>query len=195
MAEEIEYQKKWKYSNTLIDKNYIESNKYRRKFDKLTNDSQFARLLYQCAKKMLYHRSGSSFEDMCWFDLITKKEFAKITYDDEEYSITYDNATLNKIKKHDLILTMHTHPNSFPPSIADFHCNFKYNYTQGIIICHNGQIYKYQANVEVKDTNILGLYDRTYRKSIHCFNDEKRAQLDALLALETLNYINFEEVK
>ena len=47
---ELESQKKWKNRTILIDKVQIESNEYWRKFDQITEDKDFSRLLYYCAK-------------------------------------------------------------------------------------------------------------------------------------------------
>lgn len=38
---------------------------------------------------------------------------------------------------------IHNHPTNSPPSLNDFIHILKYGYTFGIIICHNGDIYKY----------------------------------------------------
>ena len=59
--------------STAINKTYIESGEYRKKFDKMTDNEEVNRVLYQKAKEMLYHRSGTNFEDMVWVDGNTGK--------------------------------------------------------------------------------------------------------------------------
>lgn len=50
--------------DTLVNKTCIDSGEYRRKFDKLTENSEVNRVIYVKAKEMLIHRSGTSLEDM-----------------------------------------------------------------------------------------------------------------------------------
>lgn len=46
-------------------------------------------------------------------------------------------------KKRYSYYVIHNHPTNSPPSLNDFIHILKYGYTFGIIICHNGDIYKY----------------------------------------------------
>lgn len=64
---ELEQQRKGRNKNTIIDYNYISSNRYRKKFDYISNDKKLNKLLYKIAKKMLLHRSGTEY---CKFRLI-----------------------------------------------------------------------------------------------------------------------------
>ncbi len=59
----FESQRYGRNKSTMINKSYIESGEYRRKFDRITDDANLARLLYNKAKEMLYHRSGTEYED------------------------------------------------------------------------------------------------------------------------------------
>ena len=47
---ELEQQRKGRNKNTIIDYNYISSNRYRKKFDYISNDKKLNKLLY----KILY---------------------------------------------------------------------------------------------------------------------------------------------
>ena len=68
---------------------------------------------------MLMHRSGTLYEDMYWIDLDTMKIVAEETERDFESQIVYSQKTKEKILKYKNLLTIHSHPNSFPPSITD----------------------------------------------------------------------------
>lgn len=58
--------------------------------------------------------------------------------------------TLNrKIQGRKGLITMHSHPNSFPPSISDLNSNFVNEYDIGIVICHDGKIYIYLSDQEI----------------------------------------------
>ena len=57
---------------TKINHSYINSSEYRRRFDDITSSDKLNRLIYEKAKEMLSHRSGTLFEDMYWFDFETE---------------------------------------------------------------------------------------------------------------------------
>lgn len=146
-----EEQRNGNNKETKINRNYIESNEYRRKFDLITQSKDINRLLYQKAKKSLLHRSGTVFEDMYWIDADTVEVFAEETANDYEKEIRYSNSTKKAIKEHEKIITIHNHPDSFPPSDKDFNSNYLRGYYLGIIACHNGTIYMYSSNEEINE--------------------------------------------
>lgn len=49
-TKEKEAQREGRNKETTINKSYIESGEYRKKFDLITNDRELNRLLYNCAK-------------------------------------------------------------------------------------------------------------------------------------------------
>ena len=73
-AEVFEGQRYGRNRDTLINKTYINSGNYRRKFDLISDDIKLKRLLYLLAKKMLTHRAGTLFEDMYWIDPETRRK-------------------------------------------------------------------------------------------------------------------------
>ena len=62
---ELEEQRNGRNKNTIIDYKYINSNRFRKRFDHISNNKKLNKLLYKTAKKMLLHRSGTEYEDMC----------------------------------------------------------------------------------------------------------------------------------
>lgn len=54
--EEIEEQRSGRNKNTTINNTYINSGKYRKKFDSISSDESLNCLLFQLAKKMLKKR-------------------------------------------------------------------------------------------------------------------------------------------
>ena len=58
-------------------------------FDKISRDMKLNKLLYQIAKEMLHHRSGTLYEDMYWIDLTSLKIVAKEITTNVEESIIY----------------------------------------------------------------------------------------------------------
>lgn len=190
----LEYQRYGRNKNTVVNKTYINSGEYRRKFDKITHNDDINRILYLKAKEMLFHRSGTLLEDMYWIDGDTGEIVAK-ALDEEEEKIEYTPSISKAINGRDNLIAMHTHPNSMPPSMADFNSCFKHNYDQSLVLCHDGIIYSYTSNQKVPEK----LYDIYIKKfGINGNTDketEKDAQLKTLLQISRNYSINFKEVK
>ena len=187
---EFEEQRPGRNKETTINHTYIDSGEYKRKFDLVSDNKELNRLLYKTAKEMLHHRSGTKYEDMYWIDLDTLTIFAKETDAAEEKKIEYSAVTRKAIKKYDSILTVHTHPDSFPPSINDFNSNYEHGYEIGIIACHNGKVYMYSANERI-NTRYYKLVVEGYLKRGY---NEDEAQLLALTEIQRNFDIRFKEV-
>ena len=187
---ELEQQRKGRNKNTIIDYNYISSNRYRKKFDYISNDKKLNKLLYKIAKKMLLHRSGTECEDMYWIDLINGKIVCKITDSKYKQKILYTTTIKKMIKKSENLLTIHTHPDSFPPSIDDINSNYDHNYEIGIVICHDGRVYMYSAEERI-NVNYYKLTVEDYLKNGY---NEDTAQIEALKELQKKFSIYFKEV-
>lgn len=69
----LEQERAGKIKRTAVNKRYLESGEYRRKFDNATTNPDVNKTLYDCAKRALKHRSGTEFEDMYWIDGNTGK--------------------------------------------------------------------------------------------------------------------------
>ena len=187
---ELEQQRKGRNKNTIIDYNYISSNRYRKKFDYISNDKKLNKLLYKIAKKMLLHRSGTEYEDMYWIDLINGKIVCKITDSKYKKKILYTTTIKKMIKKSENLLTIHTHPDSFPPSIDDINSNYDHNYEIGIVICHDGRVYMCPAEERI-NVNYYKLTVEDYLKNGY---NEDTAQIEALKELQKKFSIYFKEV-
>ena len=148
-TQEIEEQRYGRNKSTQVNHTYINSGNYRNKFDAISNNTKLNRILYQLAKKMLLHRSGTLYEDMYWIDLDTLEIVGQEIDRNIEEAIEYSKQTESIVKKYQNLLTIHSHPNSFPPSIADFNSNYFNNYAIGIVICHDGKIYIYNAEESI----------------------------------------------
>lgn len=139
-----EMQRLGRNKQTLINRTFIESGEYRKKFDRISDSSELNKCIYRLAKKILNHRSGSLFEDMYWIDPDT---VSIVAIDDvKESNIIYSKRTKKVIGTYGNLITIHLHPHSYPPSISDFNSNFLNNYGMGIICCHDGKIFLYNAN-------------------------------------------------
>ena len=154
--EEKEQQRCGRIKDTQINDTYICSGKYRRKFDAISNSKRLSRCLYRITKKILKHCTGTHYEDMYWIDLDTLQVVAQEVNTDTVKSVVYSNRTMEIVQKYKKnsekrLLTLHTHPSSFPPSIPDFNANFQNEYNMGLVICHDGKIFLYAAEEELNE--------------------------------------------
>lgn len=138
---------------------------------------------------MLLHGSGTKFEDMYWVDSENIHIIAEEVTSTKEKKIVYSTSTENKIKDFEQIITIHSHPDSFPPSIEDINSNYDHSYDLGIVVCHNGKVYMYTANERISE-NYYNLVVVEYLKQD--YNEE--AQEKALMEIQDNFDVNFKEV-
>ena len=187
---EDEEQRYGRNKETTINHTYISSGDYRRKFDQISDSPELNRLLYQLSKKMLEHRSGTKYEDMYWIDPVSDTVIAEETESSSEEEIVYSDSTLGKIKQYGNLITLHSHPNSYPPSISDLNSNCTNRYSVGIVVCHDGKIFRYASNQEIREV----YYQMIVEKYLKSGYNKYEAQIQALKELCTKFDIMVEEV-
>lgn len=175
---------------TIIDRKYIDSSEYRRKFDDISENPKLNRILYNLARKMLEHRNGTWYEDMYWIDPISLKVVAQELSSQTKQKIIYSKKTKKVVKSTPNLITIHSHPSGCPPSIEDFNANNQYKYFFGIVCGHNGRVYVYNAKGTVNpitfQLNVMKYRDAGY--------EENDAQLLALQKMSKSYKITIKEV-
>lgn len=187
----LENQRYGRNKSTVVNKTYIESGEYRRKFDKITNSTDANRTIYTKAKEMLKHRSGTLFEDMYWIDGASGEIIASALNETTESAIAYSESIKKAIKGKENIIAIHTHPHSMPPSVADFNSACFNNYAVGVIACHDGKVFCYVANTEISD-KVCAMYAERFLNQGYT---EFEAQIKALEKLKESGAIDFWEVQ
>jgi hypothetical protein len=173
-----------------IDHKFIDGGLFRRKFDKLSNNKELNRNIYQCSKTILNHRSGTDFEDMYWFDGDNGNLFASITDMTEPSKVVYQTDYLEKFRNITNKVTLHNHPRSMPPSIGDFESAYNNGYSKGIIICHNGIVFSYKS-IEKPDKDIYETLTAGFRGLGY---SEFSSELMALKEMKKRKLLFFTEV-
>lgn len=126
-----------------VDMNYIRSKEYRAKFDKLSNDQELNELLYENAVTILDSNKGTDTETTMIFSgtrTIINKKGKKNALD---VSLSPGQIGIVKSKKN--LVGMHNHPSNLPPTGADFVAAGSRRYNFGVIVTHDGRLYKYSA--------------------------------------------------
>lgn len=187
----LENQRYGRNKSTLVNKTYIDSGEYRNKFDKISDNKDVSRVLYSKAKEMLNHRSGTKIEDMYWINGKTGEIIASALDEKNESSVLYTEAINKAISGKANLIAMHTHPQSMPPSDADFNSVFKYRYSKALVLCHNGKIFQYTSNEPINGA----LYDLYVQKFSNDGLSKFDAQIKALEKIKENCDIDFWEVK
>lgn len=152
-----------------INKKLIMSSEYDKKFAKIDNDIDMQRTLKKNAREILLHRDGTKFEDLVYIDSKTNKSLASKDYDEEQRA--KPTKAMNKLLRNaeeNIIIAMHNHPESAPPSYNDIYAAFKRKYKYGLAVCHNGDIWYYSVN---DDLNLIGYRSAYYKLEKSKFND------------------------
>ena len=185
-----EEQRYGRNKTTSIDHRYTESGNYRKKFDCISSDYNLNRLIYSLAKKMLYHRSGTKYEDMYWIDMNSLRIQCFITDSSDEEKILYTKQVRRIIRRNKGLLTIHSHPSSLPPSIEDFNSAYSNKYCFGIVCGHDGSVYIYSSKEKVPTETYYYLAGQYYKECL----DETTAQILALTEISKSYKIYFKEV-
>ena len=189
-----EHQRYGRNKDYTVNHTYLLSGDYKRKFDSISDNPKLNTCLYQIAKLILKHRSGTKYEDMYWINAADLTILAQETDSHKEKSIKYSKRTQKFIKnaqKQKLqVITIHSHPDSFPPSIEDLNSNYEHEYLLGIICCHDGKIFTYSSE-EYINKNYFHLCVSNYKKNGH---NDYEAQMMALDKIQKRHNIYIKEV-
>lgn len=189
----LEFQRYGRNKDTLVNKTYIDSGEYRKKFDRLTDNPTVNKAIYDKAKEALKHRSGTVLEDMYWFDSVTGNVVSDELNSQTERRIVYSKKTAAIVNSYDknTLITLHTHPSSMPPSAGDLNACYRNGYMCGYIACHDGKVFGYTAKEEINE-NLYISYIANYLNQHY---SEYDAQLLALKELKKNYQIDFWEVE
>lgn len=177
---------KYAYEDTIINKSIIDSAEYRKRFDKLSNNKEINRTIWKSSKEMLYHRTGTRFEDLAYVDINNGKVLINKDYSVENRA--KPSKAMEKIRKSNApytIVGIHNHPGSSVPSLPDIKTCIERQYKFGVVVCHNGTIYKYTVNSDnFNELITASALDRLEKRGYN--NQVKKMFFDAGIEMEVL---------
>lgn len=134
------------YSNN-VQLNALDAPGYIEKFDKLTENPDVNRAIYESANEILTHRTGTNYEDLYLINASSGDIYHKLTTSNVVNGVIYDEETKQKIleaKKNNIeLIAIHNHPGGLPPTLYDGVSAYDNNYKEGIVVGHNLEVYKY----------------------------------------------------
>ncbi len=191
--EPVGLNKRDKNDDYRVDMKYIQSNAYRRKFDKISDNKVLNRNIYQAAKEMLQHRDGDYREDLYGFDEKTGKQLFKSVENKNNKSKVYYTKNIEKIveSKPYQIISVHNHPRSTLPSAGDLTAQHLRKYAKGIIVGHNGRLIVYSVNKDIEFyllKRALEIFDTNLQSKYNSSQDEQNKMLNKLRKIGLINY-------
>lgn len=165
--------------NTIVQKDLLSSAEYRRKFDMVEENKEIARTIYSRSKEILEHRSGTEYEDLAFIDSKTGMYLVRNDFDSPR-SVKPSKRMMHMLesKRRKTIIAIHNHPGSTAPSFFDIVAAKQRGYKYGLVVCHNGDIYKYSIVGDINYPEVRLQLDNLQRVEY----DKEKAIADLLRA-------------
>ena len=134
----------------------IGTDEYGKKMQQVGEPKNITDIMTHQARKTLWRRNGTPYEDLIFVDPTTGTVRAQRTQNTPGEVKPTEKMKEMALKKPRTIISIHNHPHNNLPSYDDLESAKRYQY--GVVVCHNGNIYKYtvddNANLELAD-NLL----------------------------------------
>lgn len=174
---------------TLVEHGLTNSRDYKAKIDELSDDIKESRAITQSAKQILAHRDGTNFEDLAFYDTVSGKLKINKSFNFFENGISackpnkLMEAMLEKAGDY-TIIGIHNHPKSGAPSIADIITARDRKYKYGIVLGHNGTVYKYSVSKGFSDLGNGEFFLEKLERAV--YNKDSKRMKDALDSLSKI---------
>lgn len=138
--------------------NDIQTPDYKKSFNALGEDEKLTYKIYRKALDMLKHRDGTEYEDLTYISSKPNSDGIYQSFTNrtlkQKNSVFANNVMKDFIasSEKDTVIALHNHPNGTVPSLDDLKSARKYKY--GLIIGHNGKIFKYSVASDVSNQTL-----------------------------------------
>lgn len=137
---------KMRMTTEPVNLHFVESEHFERQFDTISGPKTRTSLVSAC-REMLSHRSGTVYEDFYAIADGSGEVLAKKTHDKTPHAVHIPPRIvqlLDGMRKNSVIVA-HNHPQSMPPSVADFKTCLHPAVKHGVIVCHDGRAFTYNV--------------------------------------------------
>lgn len=184
-AEKELSKRKYENENTVVNSEIIYSNAYRDRISILDENTKTKRNIWKKAVEILSHRTGTEYEDLAFIHSGTGKSLVNKNYDMVRQA--KPNKQMKKLLSQSepyTIIAIHNHPGSGVPSLGDIRAAYERKYKYGLVVCHNGTIYKYSVMENYNDVMAISALARLERRGYN--EDVKKLFIDAGIEMEVL---------
>lgn len=139
------YDKSIRIGSNNVNLECINSDEYKKKFLKISNDDELNDLIYKKSIELLRNNNNSDTEGL--YILSTNKHIilnAKGKKDSLGVELNKKQSDIIKQSKSEII-GIHNHPTNLPPNGSDFATAGYRKYKYGIVVTHNGKVYMYST--------------------------------------------------
>lgn len=142
----FEKSESYRIADNSVDIDYLHSKEFKDKFNKISDNPELNLQIQKYAVAILTHRQRTDGEDSYIFNLsgkVINKAFGRPNNLEVGVPKERVQELLEKYGRGNLI-GLHNHPTNIPPTGSDFMAAGYRGYRFGLIICHNGNLYKYK---------------------------------------------------
>ena len=198
---EKEESKKSIHRELLVNNERLNVDKLRERLAVLNESGETIVEIQRNIHDTLKHRNNTHYEDLTFIDSINGKSWINKNYDyyDAESKISRCKPTENMLEKLSsapdyTFISIHNHPSSSAPSVDDLKALIGRRYKYGLVVCHNGTIYKYSTKRTI-------LFDKIERSALEgqlaklekaLYNSNKEQEISAINNLKKMFEINME---
>ena len=124
-TEEYREESKNTYDDTVVSP-FVKTAEYRNLYNRIGESTDIQRIACERARNMLYHRSGTKFEDLTLINTVTGENLTRSDYD-VELEVIPSKKMRSMVRNSDpyTIIAIHNHSGNGLPSMADLNSAYK----------------------------------------------------------------------
>ena len=124
---------------------YIHSEEYKKKFDHISENNVLNDALYKNAVKLLSQNKNSDTEGVFIINSQNGKTILNKRGEKDALGVGLTDRDLRIIRNQSSIVGIHNHPTNLPPNGSDLTAAGYRKYDFGIIVTHDGRVFKYSV--------------------------------------------------
>ena len=129
-----------------IDLDYINSKDYADKYMKISKDMELNNVIYSKSMDILSSNNSSDTEGLCVISVSNRQVLLNVRGKPDAIGVELNKKQMSIINKHkNDIIGIHNHPTNLLPNGSDFVAAGARGYQYGIVVTHDGRIYKYSV--------------------------------------------------
>lgn len=129
-----------------IDLDYINSKDYADKYMKISKDMELNNVIYSKSMDILRSNNSSDTEGLCVISVSNRQVLLNVRGKPDAICVELNKKQMSIINKHkNDIIGIHNHPTNLLPNGSDFVAAGARGYQYGIVVTHDGRIYKYSV--------------------------------------------------
>jgi len=129
-----------------IDLDYINSKDYADKYMKISKDMELNNVIYSKSMDILRSNNSSDTEGLCVISVSNRQVLLNVRGKPDAIGVELNKKQMSIINKHkNNIIGIHNHPTNLLPNGSDFVAAGARGYQYGIVVTHDGRIYKYSV--------------------------------------------------